>query len=78
MSPEGCCGCVCWHNDDVLLEVQVIANARALGARLMKYGYKLGTDGTDNHLVLWDMRKEVKPPLPPFHSSLESETMAHR
>lgn len=27
----------------------------------MKYGYKLVTDGTDNHLVLWDMRKEVKP-----------------
>lgn len=38
---------------------QVRANARALGARLMKYGYKLVTDGTDNHLVLWDMRKEV-------------------
>ena len=39
---------------------QVIANSRALGARLMKYGYKLVTDGTDNHLVLWDMRKEVR------------------
>ena len=39
---------------------QVKANSRALGARLMKYGYKLVTDGTDNHLVLWDMRKEVK------------------
>ena len=39
---------------------QVIANSRALGARLMKHGYKLVTDGTDNHLVLWDMRKEVK------------------
>lgn len=40
--------------------VKVRANARALGARLMKYGYKLVTDGTDNHLVLWDMRKEVR------------------
>ena len=39
--------------------IQVRANARALGARLMKHGYKLVTDGTDNHLVLWDMRKEV-------------------
>ena len=38
---------------------QVKANAKALGARLMKYGYKLVTDGTENHLVLWDMRKEV-------------------
>ena len=35
------------------------ANARALGARLMSHGYKLVTDGTDNHLVLWDLRKEV-------------------
>lgn len=43
----------------VLSLSQVIANSRALGARLMKYGYKLVTDGTDNHLVLWDMRKEV-------------------
>ena len=39
--------------------LQVKANSRALGARLIKYGYKLVTDGTDNHLVLWDMRKEV-------------------
>ena len=39
---------------------QVKANARALGARLMSYGYKLVTDGTDNHLVLWDLRKEVR------------------
>ena len=38
---------------------QVRANARALGARLIKHGYKLVTDGTDNHLVLWDLRKEV-------------------
>ena len=26
----------------------------------MSYGYKLVTDGTDNHLVLWDLRKEVR------------------
>ena len=39
--------------------MQVRANARALGDRLMGYGYKLVTDGTDNHLVLWDLRKEV-------------------
>jgi glycine hydroxymethyltransferase len=37
----------------------VRANARALGERLMSKGYKLVTDGTDNHLVLWDLRKEV-------------------
>lgn len=35
---------------------QVVANARALAATLMGHGYKLVTDGTDNHLVLWDLR----------------------
>ncbi|KAH8817681.1 glycine hydroxymethyltransferase [Flagelloscypha sp. PMI_526] len=35
---------------------QVIANARALAASLVENGYKLQTNGTDNHLVLWDLR----------------------
>ena len=35
---------------------QVIANARALAAALVAHGYKLQTGGTDNHLVLWDLR----------------------
>lgn len=35
---------------------QVIANARMLGSSLREHGYKLQTDGTDNHLVLWDLR----------------------
>ncbi len=26
----------------------------------MSHGYKLVTDGTVNHLVLWDLRKEVR------------------
>jgi glycine/serine hydroxymethyltransferase len=38
--------------------VQVVANARALGEALKKHGYKLVTDGTDNHLLLWDLRGE--------------------
>jgi glycine hydroxymethyltransferase len=38
---------------------QVRANAAALGAALTKRGYKLVTGGTDNHLVLWDLRPEV-------------------
>lgn len=37
---------------------QVRANARALGERLKSYGYKCVTDGTDNHLVLWDLRPQ--------------------
>ncbi|TFK49379.1 glycine hydroxymethyltransferase [Heliocybe sulcata] len=35
---------------------QVIANARALADALTSHGYKLQTDGTDNHLILWDLR----------------------
>ncbi|KAI0938521.1 hypothetical protein AcV5_000186 [Taiwanofungus camphoratus] len=35
---------------------QVIANARTLGEELVAHGYKLQTSGTDNHLVLWDLR----------------------
>eukprot|EP00879_Flechtneria_rotunda_P012138 GHRR01012677.1.p1 GENE.GHRR01012677.1~~GHRR01012677.1.p1 ORF type:complete len:468 (+),score=154.35 GHRR01012677.1:121-1524(+) len=37
---------------------QVVANARALGEALKKRGYKLVTGGTDNHLLLWDLRGE--------------------
>ncbi|KAJ9113131.1 Serine hydroxymethyltransferase 2 [Naganishia adeliensis] len=35
---------------------QVIANARAIAKVLVSHDYKLQTDGTDNHLVLWDLR----------------------
>lgn len=35
---------------------QVKANAKALGEHLVAKGYSLVTGGTDNHLVLWDLR----------------------
>merc|ERR1719428_1042048 len=35
---------------------QVQKNAKALAAALVEKGHKLATDGTDNHLVLWDVR----------------------
>lgn len=35
---------------------QVVANARAIGSKLTSLGYKLITGGTDNHLILWDLR----------------------
>lgn len=34
----------------------VVANARALADELVQRGYTLVTGGTDNHLVLWDLR----------------------
>lgn len=37
---------------------QVRKNCKALADALMSYGHKLVTDGSDNHLVLWDLRPE--------------------
>lgn len=39
--------------------VQVVKNCRALADRLMELGYKLVSGGTDNHLVLVDLRPMV-------------------
>lgn len=35
---------------------QIKANAKALAKALMDKGYTVCTDGTDNHLILWDVR----------------------
>jgi len=35
---------------------QVIANTQVLAAELVSKGYTLQTKGSDNHLVLWDLR----------------------
>jgi glycine hydroxymethyltransferase len=37
---------------------QVKANAAALAAALTELGYTMATGGTENHLVLWDMRPQ--------------------
>lgn len=34
----------------------VVSNAKALGIGLERRGHKLATGGTDNHLLLWDVR----------------------
>jgi glycine hydroxymethyltransferase len=34
----------------------VVANSKTLAAHLMANGHKLATDGTDNHLILLDLR----------------------
>jgi glycine hydroxymethyltransferase len=34
----------------------VILNSKTLAKSLVDRGYKLVTNGTDNHLVLWDLR----------------------
>merc|ERR1711970_965959 len=42
--------------DFVEYSKNVVANAKTLAAELMAKGHKLASDGTDNHLVLWDLR----------------------
>lgn len=37
---------------------QVKKNAAALGAKLVSMGYTLATGGTDNHLILWDLKPQ--------------------
>jgi len=37
---------------------QVRANATALGSKLISLGYTIATGGTDNHLVLWDLKPQ--------------------
>jgi len=44
------------HNNTIL---QVVANCRALAQRLIEHGYKLVSGGSDNHLVLLDLRPSV-------------------
>ena len=34
----------------------MLSNAKALGDELQKLGHKLVSDGTDNHIVLLDLR----------------------
>merc|ERR1711982_300051 len=42
--------------DFVTYSQEVVANAQALADTLKSKGHKLSSDGTDNHLVLWDLR----------------------
>ncbi|EME30478.1 glycine/serine hydroxymethyltransferase [Galdieria sulphuraria] len=37
---------------------QVILNAQALAEKLNSLGYHLATSGTENHLILWDLRAQ--------------------
>lgn len=37
---------------------QVVANAKALAEKLLAYGFELVTGGTDNHLILIDLRNK--------------------
>jgi glycine hydroxymethyltransferase len=40
---------------------QIVTNAKALAEKLMEYGFNLVTGGTDNHLILIDLRNKNIP-----------------
>ena len=40
---------------------QIIKNSKALAWKLMEFGFKLMSDGTDNHLILIDLRSKNVP-----------------
>jgi glycine hydroxymethyltransferase len=42
-----------------LYQEQVLKNAKAMAKKLNELGYKMVSDGTDNHLVLVDLRSKV-------------------
>ena len=43
-------------------QVQVLSNSKAMANALTAKGYKLVSGGTDNHLVLVDLRPNVSDP----------------
>ena len=40
-------------------QAQVLKNAKRLADRLLQHGYKLVSGGTDNHLVLVDLKPQL-------------------
>ena len=42
----------------VVYAKQIVKNAKTLAEKLQEYGFKLMTDGTDNHLMLIDLRNK--------------------
>ena len=40
-----------------MYQQQIVKNAQALASGLMSNGFRLTSDGTDNHLMLVDLRK---------------------
>ena len=48
----------CRTSEFVEYQKQVVRNAQALAKRLTGSGYKMATGGSDNHLILWDLRDQ--------------------
>lgn len=53
------CFAQCASEDFKAYARQVVANSRALAAAMLSRGYKIVSDGTDNHLFLVDLRHNL-------------------
>ncbi len=66
---------VCFHEalqpSFVQYQLQVVKNAQALAARLSGHGYRIVSGGTDNHLMLVDLRPKG------LNGKVASETLDH-
>ncbi len=61
----------CLHPDFSQYTAQVVKNAQALAARLTEIGYRIVSGGTDNHLMLVDLRPKG------LNGKIASETLDH-
>ena len=48
----------CKTSEFIEYQKQVVRNTQALAKRLTDKGYKMATGGSDNHLILWDLRDQ--------------------
>ncbi len=56
IAAKAVCLCEALRPEFKVYQEQVVANARALAARLAGHGYRIVSGGTDNHLLLVDLR----------------------
>ncbi|MBP6507588.1 MAG: serine hydroxymethyltransferase [Opitutaceae bacterium] len=56
IAAKAVCFAECLKPEFKTYSAQIIANARALAAAMTKRGYKINSGGTDNHLMLVDLR----------------------
>ncbi|MDB6093855.1 MAG: Glycine hydroxymethyltransferase [Verrucomicrobia bacterium] len=71
IAAKAVCFLECLKPDFKVYSEQIVKNARALAAAMTARGYKIVSDGTDNHLMLVDLRTK----LPDLSAKLAQETL---
>ena len=71
IAAKAICFCECLKPSFKTYAAQVVANSKTLAAAMMERGYKLISDGSDNHLFLVDLRAN----LPELTAKVAQETL---